>query len=92
MHSNVRRYLEYASPTIGGVGAAYALVLPGHEHEFTNGIKNGHKLICKSLCQSILHISFVSKLIIFYSGVMFFDSHNLLILNYHCKIQVFHKS
>src|SRR6056297_1976296 len=59
MLPNVRRYVEYSSPTIGGVGAAFAHPIAWSKHEFTNSFSNSHRPSRKSLCQRVLHISFV---------------------------------
>jgi len=59
MCSNVRRYVEYSSPTIGGVGAAFAPHFARLKHEFTKSSSECDRLSRKSLCQRILHITFV---------------------------------
>ena len=59
MPPNVRRYVEYSSPTSGGVGAAFAPHTAWLKHEFTKRSSKCCSQSRKSLCQRILHISFV---------------------------------
>src|SRR6056297_493840 len=63
--ANVRRYVEYSSPTVGGVGAAFAPHIAWLKHEFTKSSSECCRLSRKRLCQRVLHISHVRARSIF---------------------------